>query len=130
MRTIGIDTNVLITLKLERQPGFAEAKSILKNCLAGKMSIFIPTAALLETEWVLRSYYKYQKDNIIEYFEELLAVDNITSESKDELKLALSIFKESKSVSFTDCVIIAQIQSRNYDFLTFDENLEKLHRSM
>ncbi len=130
MKILGIDTNVLITLKLHRQPGFNKAKSYLQNCLDGKIKIFIPLPAFLETEWVLRSYYEYPKGGITEYFEELTAVDNIFTENKDELKIALSIFRQYTKINFTDSVILAQMQNRNYDLLTFDNQLDKIFRSI
>lgn len=128
MKTTGLDTNVLITLKLERQTGFDEARSLLFKCLEGKVQLFIPTAAFLETEWVLRSYYKYPKKKIIEYFEELLVIDNVISDNKDELTTAIHTFKEKNTISFTDSVIITQIQTRGYEFLTFDEDLQKIYK--
>lgn len=130
MKTRGIDTNVLITLKLHRQPGFSKAKSYLQNCLDGKIKLFIPLPAILETEWVLRSFYEYPKEKITEYFEELMAVNNIFTENKDELKIALSIFKQYAKINFTDCVILAQIQNRGYDLLTFDNQLDKIFKSI
>lgn len=130
MRTVGFDTNVLLTLKLKRKPGFLKAKLYLEKCLEGKINIFIPIAAFLETEWVLRSFYKLQKEKIVEYLDELMIMDNFISEEKDEVKLALTIFKQSQATSFTDSVIIAQIHNRNYDFLTFDQNLKKLYNSL
>lgn len=130
MKTIGFDTNVLITLKLQRQPNYRIAKSTLQNCVEGKIKIFIPIPAFLETEWVLRSYYKEPKEKIVEYFEELLVLDNIIVENKDELQLALNVFKQNTSVGFTDCIILVQIQINNYNFLTFDKKLEKLYQSL
>lgn len=130
MKIIGFDTNVLITLELQRQPGFDKAKALLEECLDKKIKIYIPIPAFLETEWVLRSYYKLQKEAIIEYFEELIALDYLLTDNKDELKLALSLFKQNSQVSFTDSVIAIQVQVKNYDFLTFDQKLEKLYHSL
>ena len=129
MKTIGIDSNVLISLRLKR-PGYLKAKHYLQQCLAGKLNLFLPQATILETDWVLRSVYKHPKERIIEYFEELLLVPNITSDQKQSVVAALSLYKTTHNVSFTDCVIAQQIHSREYDFLTFDEDLEKLFHSL
>jgi len=130
VKTLGTDTNVLITLKLHRQPGFNKARSCLENCLDGKIKLFIPSPAFLETEWVLRSYYEYPKEKIVEYFEEIIAIENVISENKDEIKIALNLFKQYQGISFTDSLLITQIQNRNYDFLTFDKALDKLFKSI
>jgi len=130
VKTIGFDSNVLITLKLQRQPNFSKAKSYLRECLDGKIKLFIPLPALLETEWVMRSFYKQPKEKILEYFEELLLIDNLITEKKEEIKLSLNLYKHSSKVSFTDCIIISGIQNKNYDFLTFDKDLDKLFKSI
>jgi len=128
VKTIGFDSNVLITLKLQRQPGFSKARSYLRDCLEGKIRIFIPLPALLETEWVLRSFYKQPREKILEYFEELLLIGNLIVEKKEEIGFSLNLYKQFSGVSFTDCVIISEIKNKSYDFLTFDDDLSKLFK--
>lgn len=130
MKTVGIDSNVLITLKLQREPGFSKAKSHLRDCLDGKIKLFIPETALLETEWVLRSFYKQPKDKIVEYFEELLLIDNFLMDDKESIKSSLNLYKNSTGLSFTDCIIVKQIHDKGFHFLTFDQKLEKLFISL
>ena len=129
MRTIGIDTNVLLTYRLKREPYFTKALSTFERCLEGKIKVYLPEVVILETEWVLRSFYKQTKEQIIAFFEELLLVDNLILENKDETQLSLNFYKNN-SVSLTDSVIIQKIRTRDYDFLTFDQRLEKLFQSL
>lgn len=54
MKTIALDTNVLITFCLKREPYFAEIEKLIQSSTQGKASLYIPLAACLEVEWVLR----------------------------------------------------------------------------
>lgn len=129
MKTIALDTNALLNYRLERKPYFQEVKKVFELCLDGKEEIFIPSPVFLECEWVLRSYYKQSKDQIIIFFQELLLLDGIILKDKKDLELALNLYKNSSGISFTDCVILNQIQSFGPDeFLTFDENLKKVYQ--
>lgn len=128
MKTTAIDTNALLNYRLERKPYFQKVKELFKRCLEDKEQIFIPNAVFLECEWVLRSYYKQPKDQIIKFFQELLLLDNIVLKDKKDIELALNFYKNSSGVSFTDCVILNQIQNFEPDeFLTFDDNLKKIY---
>lgn len=129
MRTIGIDTNVLLTYRLRRQPYFTKALSTFERCLEGKVRIYLPEVVIFETEWVLRSFYKQTKEQIIAFFEELLLVDNLVLDDKDEMELSLNFYK-SNSIGFTDSVILQKIRNHDHDFLTFDQKLEKLYQSL
>ena len=130
MKTIGIDTNVLLTLRLQREPQFKQVKKLFELCLDGKQKIFLPVVVLLEVEWVMRSVYKQSKEQVIEFFEELLAIDDLLLDDKAEVIQSVNLYKESPNVSFTDCVIINEVNNKNYDFLTFDKALEKLYISL
>ena len=128
-RSIALDTNALLNYLLERKPYFQEVKRAFELCLNGKKEIFIPGPVFLECEWVLRSYYKQSKDQIIKFFQELLLLDGVILKDKKDLELALNLYKSSSGISFTDCVILNQIQSFGPDeFLTFDENLKKIYK--
>lgn len=129
MKTTAIDTNALLNYRLERKPYFQQVKKVFERCLEDKEEVFIPNLVFLECEWVLRSYYEQSKDQIIRFFQELLLLDNVILKDKKEIELALNLYKGSTGISFTDCVILNQIQSFGPDeFLTFDDNLKKVYQ--
>ena len=130
MQSIGIDTNILLEFRLKRQPGFEIAQKCFKQCIDGKINIYIPLPCILETEWVLRSFYKQPKEEIINFFEELFLVNNLDTDNKENTSFSINLYKQSREVSFTDCIIIKQIQSRDANFVTFDNNLSKLYKSL
>jgi predicted nucleic-acid-binding protein len=127
MKTVAIDTNVLLDFQKERSPGFAKAKQLIENCLEGRVQIFIPQIVFPELEWVLRSYYKEPKGKIVELFEELLALEGTILKDKIEINQALLIFKE-RNIKFADAIIFTEVLGFQPDeFLTFDEDLKKLY---
>jgi len=76
----------------------------------------------------LRSFYKQPKEEIINFFEELFLVNNLDTDNKENTSFSINLYKQSREVSFTDCIIIKQIQSRDANFVTFDNNLSKLYK--
>ena len=130
IKTVAVDTNVLLDYLFKRQPGYKKAQELVKDCLAKKTRIFIPNIVFPEIEWVLRSFYKEPKDLILNFLEELLDLDGVILENKLEMKQGLNIFKHS-NIKFTDSLILAQIQNIKPDeFLTFDEDLQKLYQDV
>ena len=122
-----VDTNVLLDYRLKREPGFTKALHLINNCVLNKVRIFIPGIVFPEMEWVLRSFYKQPKDLIIEFLEDLLALEGVLTEDKPSLEQALNIFRQS-NIKFTDSIILTQIQNFQPDeFLTSDQDLKKLY---
>ena len=66
MRTVAIDTNVLLTFRLKRGKEFAIINKHFGECSEGKIKIYIPLPVFLETEWVLRSFY-IRSQNPVDY---------------------------------------------------------------
>ncbi len=131
MKTTAIDTNVLLDFALKRKPRYKSVSDLFQDCTNLKVRIYISLAIFLEAEWVLRSYYKQPKEIITSFFEELILIPNLMTDKKDNLKLSLSLYKNSKQISFTDCMILVQIKNYKSDeFLTFDKNLEKVYNSL
>lgn len=130
MHTTALDTNAILNYRLDRKPHSDKVRTIFERALEGKEQIFIPVVVFLECEWVLRSYYKQSKDQIIKFFQELLLIENILLQDKKDVELTLNLYK-SHSISFTDCMILIQIQNVHPDqFLTFDEELQKIYESL
>ena len=127
-KTVAVDTNVLLDYLFKRNPGFYQSFQLIEACLADKVQIFIPNIVFLELEWVLRSYYKQNKDFIIKFLDGLLVMDGLLTEDKISLRHALNLYRQS-SIKFTDAIILIQIEKYSPDeFLTFDKDLKKLYQ--
>ena len=128
IKTIAVDTNVLLDYLFKRDPGFSKSSELIENCLADKVQIFIPNIVFPELEWVLRSYYKQSKEFIVEFLEGLFVMDGVLTEDKFSMQHALNLHRQF-NIKFTDSIILTQIQKYSPDeFLTFDEDLKKLYQ--
>lgn len=131
MKKIYLDTNVLISLKVRREPFFSKAEKLLRDCFNGKIILYIPLPALLETEWVLKSFYKQPRQKIYKFLEELLIIEHIKTESKTDFQIALKLYKDTASISLVDALIIKQaLNLEDFEFLTFDKNMDKIYKSL
>lgn len=127
-KTIAVDTNVLLDYLFKRDPGFNRSAKLIEDCLADKVQIFIPNIVFAEVEWVLRSYYKQNKEFIVQFLEGLLVIDGVITEDKVSIRHALNFYRQP-NIKFTDSIILTQIQKFDPDeFLTFDEDLKKLYQ--
>lgn len=131
MKKVAIDTNVLVTVRLEREYGLKKIKQIFQDCLEGRLALFLTDVVFLETEWVLRSVYKEPKEKVVRFFEELLAIDNLIVKDRKDLEYALSLYKTSNDISFTDTLIIVKYKSLEPDeFFTLDSKLDDFWSSI
>lgn len=115
---IGIDTNLLVRLLTnddKKQARFA-AELIEKN------SIFIAKSVLLETEWVLRYSYELTSDIILQAFEKLLGLPQITIE--DPICVSQSLEWLKRGFDFADALHLASC-FKLAKFATLDKKLIK-----
>lgn len=130
MKIIGLDTNSLLDYRLKRTAGYKIIAKHFKECIKNKIRLYIPLPAFLETEWVLRSFYKQPKEKIVSFLEELLFLDDVLMDEKDDIAFSLNLYKENTAISLVDCLIVQQVRSKGYEFLTSDKILQKLYKAL
>jgi len=118
---IAVDTNILVRLLTNDDPGQARRAAKLME----SDTIFIPKTVLLETEWVLRHAYGIEKTNIIEAFQKLLGLRNVSVEDPEITQQAV-VWYES-DLDFADALHLAS-SKRAEKFATFDTALVKKAR--
>jgi predicted nucleic-acid-binding protein len=85
---IAIDTNILVRLVVDDHPQQADiAQNLLKTNRA-----HISRTVLLETEWVLRSRYKFPRESIHAFFSVLIQTENVEMEDTLAVERALHWF--------------------------------------
>jgi predicted nucleic-acid-binding protein len=106
-----LDANVIVRYIVEDDPGQTRtaARYIERHAEAGD-ALFLPTSVILETEWVLRSVYKFAKDDVIAVFVGLLEAREITFQDEGSLERALHRFREL-DLDFADCLHLATAQT-------------------
>ena len=121
MVSASLDTNVLVRLivKDDDQQTHVSAALLAKHAKRSE-SLFVAATVMLELEWVLRSRYKFRKEEVILALSSLLMTVELVFESEGPLEQALTSYEEGEA-DFADCLHLAISSARDaLPFLTFD----------
>jgi len=86
---IAFDTNLLVRLAVNDD----EYQADIAEQLISNSEVFISRTVLLETEWVLHSVYKKDRNNIASFVENTLITENLVIENSTEIGQALEWYK-------------------------------------
>jgi predicted nucleic-acid-binding protein len=110
-----VDTNVLVRLvtedDLEQPP---PARSLFEEA-----PIWIARTVLLETNWVVRSLYRFDESAIREAFNKLLGLHNVRAE--DEPSVAAALALTAQGVDFADALHLSS-RPPGAKFVSFDRS--------
>lgn len=97
-----VDTNVLVRLFVADDPKqTARATNFIGN------GVWVSHLVLVETIWVLASFYSLDRDRLVQAIEMLLSNKSITLQDRDVVADALSLFRRRRGVKFSDCIILS-----------------------
>lgn len=126
--SIAIDTNVLVRLLVrDDEAQYAAARRLVDEAAAADEPVLIVLAALLETEWVLRSRYRLDKASIAGAFNALLESADVEFEHPPTVEEALYVWAHHPAADFADCLLTARAAHLGRRrFLTFDAAAARL----
>lgn len=102
---LGIDTNVLVRLLVADDAGQTRrAQQLVAGALREQGAVLVSLLVLIETEWVLRSRYGFDKDTTLLALRRLLATRELTFEDEPAIEEALFYWQDSPC-GFADCLI-------------------------
>ena len=102
---LGLDTNVLVRyLVRDDVEQFESARQAIAVSIANAEAIFIGLVVLAETEWVLRTRYRYRKADVSKALSGLLDAAEVIFEDEAAVEEAVFLWQES-SADFADCLI-------------------------
>ncbi len=102
---LALDTNVLVRfLVRDHEAQFERARRLIKREVGAQEKVLISLLVLLETEWVLRSRYSLQKNQIMDAISGLLDATELELEDEPTIEEALYLWKDS-AADFADCLI-------------------------
>jgi predicted nucleic-acid-binding protein len=129
--SIAIDTNVLVRLLVhDDEVQFAAARRLVDAAAQAEEPVLIMLCALLETEWVLRSRYKLDKQSIASAFAQLLESGDVEFEHEPTVEETLHLWSQQARADFADCLLSARaVHLGRSRFLTFDVGASKLPRA-
>jgi predicted nucleic-acid-binding protein len=116
---ISIHTNVIVRLLvIDDVPQSERAKAIFETD-----QVFIALSVVLETEWVLRECYDFEKRTVSEAFRRLLRLPNVVAEDGPRIMQALEW--ANAGMDFEDALNLAGSLHCAY-FASFDRKLAKV----
>ncbi len=122
-----LDTNVLVRYIVQDDTAqLAAAKRLVSRCVGEGLTLFVPVSVVLEIEWVLRSNFGFEKDEVLQTMSSLFSAAELTFESERALEVALQLFRKG-SADFADCLHVALAhQAGETPLWTFDKGAAKV----
>jgi len=116
-----LDTNVLLRYLLRDDPAQARsAKSFIDRECSPEDPGFINRIVLCETVWVLERGYAYSREVVFRVLDNLLLVQQLAIEDRDEALIALREYREG--ADFSDSLIAAINRRMGCEYtVTFDQ---------
>jgi predicted nucleic-acid-binding protein len=103
-----------------------KANKIVEQALARDEPVLVSLLVLLESEWVLRSRYEFDREAVLAIFRALLEARELSFEDESALEDALFHWKDSPC-EFADCLIVAHNRQLGCRATaTFDAKARKL----
>ena len=90
---IGIDTNILARFYVDdpNDPEAAKQRPIAHSILTGSERLFVPLTVILELEWVLRAFYRFEVSDFQRVIEHLLGLSHVNIEEWPRVVQALAL---------------------------------------
>ena len=122
-----LDTNVLVRyLVQDDDRQLAAARKLILAAVGAGETLYVPITVLLELEWVLRSSFGFEKEQIVATLSSLLATVELSFESEAAAEIALALYQRGQA-DFSDCVHVALAHAAGQSPLwTFDRAASKL----
>ena len=107
---IALDTNILARFYVDdpNDPDGARQRPIARAIMTGNPSLFVPLTVVLELEWVLRSFYRFEPAQIGRVFEHLLGLGHVNTEESERVAAALPLAADG--MDFADALHLTASQ--------------------
>jgi predicted nucleic-acid-binding protein len=121
---IGLDTNVLARYFVEEEGADGATQTqrqAARRLIESGQDLFLPKTVALELEWVLRGYYGFVAEQVLQVFEHLLQHPCLRVEDRPGLEQALAGLRSGLDfadalhhASCRDCEAIASFDDRGF----------------
>jgi|SRR5690625_49237 len=114
-----VDTNVLIRLIVkDDEIKFNTIVNLVEKVENNELTLIIPTVVIAECCWVLKSYYKLDKQEISEYLVDIIESENV--EAEEDISIDALRLYANKNVDFADALLSVKAKN-NVCVLTWDK---------
>jgi predicted nucleic-acid-binding protein len=102
-----IDTNLLVRFLTGDDPSKAnDVKRLLLRAERGEIRLLIPSVVIAELVWVLQSFYKLERSEIVPLLNAILRTRGVEVSDKIVVTDAIAIYRD-RAVDFIDAWIVA-----------------------
>ena len=130
-----IDTNLLVRFLTEDDPAKAgEVKRLLLRAAGGEVRLLIPSVVIAELVWVLQSFYKLDRGEIVPLLNAIVHTRGVEVGDRTVVSDAIALYRDG-TLDFIDAWIVACARQAGVrSVYTFDrkhfkgvEGIEMLH---
>jgi predicted nucleic-acid-binding protein len=116
-----IDTNLLVRYLTEDDPSKAnDVKRLLLKAKQEVIRLLIPSVVIAELVWVLQSFYKLERSEIVPLLNAILHTHGVEVSDKTVVSDAIAIYRD-EAIDFIDAWIVAFAKAAEVrDIYTFD----------
>jgi predicted nucleic-acid-binding protein len=120
-----LDTNVLV--RFLTRDDESQFQKVLRMLDRKRATFFVNDLVLVETDWVLRSLYDWQGQEVADAFARLTTIHNLTFENESRLRSSLKALREGADLA--DELIVRSCRDRGAKaFVTFDKDIVRRHK--
>ena len=120
---LAADTNVVVRFLTRDDP----VQSPRSRRLLNDNAIWVPVTVVLETEWVLRSVYRFRPDEFADGIVALAGLPRLQIQHRAEVDRALALHRQG--VDFADALHLA-LAADCHEFATFDRGFLRVGRRL
>jgi predicted nucleic-acid-binding protein len=121
-----LDTNVLIRfLTGDKNKKYRKLYSFFESLESGEMRVELKLIVLFQVIYVLKSFYKIPKKEIVDGLAELLRYKGIAIKEKKIVQRTLELWRE-KNVEIVDCYLAANLEKDAQNIIySYDRDFDK-----
>jgi predicted nucleic-acid-binding protein len=107
---IAVDTNILAPFYVDdpNDPEAARQRPVARAIMTNSPSLFVPLTVVVELEWVLRAFYRFEASEIVRVLEHLLGLGHVNTEESERIAAAVQLTTEG--MDFADALHLAGSQ--------------------
>jgi predicted nucleic-acid-binding protein len=122
MRSILVDTNAWLRYLLhDNDSQYKEMVLLMKKMKKGEVELILTNEVMLEICYVLKSFYKVEKDKISKELSSLVMIRGIVA--NNIWKTVFPIFSQ-KNLSLLDILLMCLVNYNGWELFTFDKKLK------
>ncbi|MBI5356690.1 PIN domain-containing protein [Candidatus Collierbacteria bacterium] len=129
MENYQLDTNALLRYLAHDIPSkYQKVRYLFNKAKNGQVTLNICEPVFIETAVMLKQYFKFPKDKVVDFLHDLLNASYLNIENSSRLAPAIDIYSQN-SIDLVDAIVLVRAYINNQQIFTFDSKLSLLASS-